>query len=285
MSEAKTDRSIAPRGSHRRSKAKQTRDRNITVPARKVRTNKPKKGERVMEAQLAKAKVKKPLAVIDVPSPLDDVDPPADAWWTEEREKAFRMTLNGAAQHQVSVELSRSRHTVRRWMEDERFIDRLMEENASRFHASRQRRTMVALRLTDKVAKLADEALDEVASATGDAEYKARFRARDWLSEFREQNRMESEIYGLDKQRVDVNINGSVQHNHKHKGALDLSFKDFLLGSMKRMGIDVETEEVDAGRADEALVALTERALSEGNFLDELVERERLEQLEEANSR
>lgn len=201
--------------------------------------------------------------------------PPRDPWWTDERETAYQLTLAGSPQHVVAAQLDRDRHTIARWVEDKRFAARLQEENESRFHSMRQRRAMQTVRLTDKTYGLAEKMIKQADENPKDL--NSRLAARDWLSEFREQSRREDEIYGLDKQRVDVNVHGSVRH--KHEGTVDLSFKEFLTGSLKRMGVDVEAEEIDPGRADDALVALTEKALSEGSFLDDMIEREREEQL------
>ena len=242
-----------------------------------------------MEAQLAKAPPPTSLVEHDpiddqpvkpaLPVVTEDLEyppPPKDPWWTEEREKGYQMVLSGIPQHQVAAELGAHRHTIARWVEDERFMERLQVENESRFHSMRQRRTMQTVRLTDKAFGLAEKMLKEADANPKDM--NSRLAARDWLSEFREQSRREDEIYGLDKQRVDVNVHGSVQHNHK--GKVDLSFKEFLTGSLRRMGVDVEAEEIDAGRADDALVAITEKALLEGTFLEELVDREKLDQLQ-----
>jgi len=292
VSEAKGDRSIAPRDGTRRSRAKQGRDRSTRAPASRRPVSKPKKGERVMKAQLAKQPPPTSLVEHDDPPEValvkdtrEDPDypaPPKDPWWTDERERAYQMALAGAPQHQIAHELDRDRHTIARWVEDNRFIERLQVENEGRFHSMRQRRVMQTVRLTEKSYGLAEKMLK--AADENPKDLNSRLAARDWLSEFREQSRREDEMYGLDKQRVDVNvngtINGTVHHSHKHKGTLDLSFKEFLTGSLRRMAIDIDSEEIDAGRADDALVAITEKALSEGTFLDELVEREKAEQLE-----
>ena len=294
MSSSKSDRSTAPRGQGTRpSRAKQTRDRNIAPPAAKPTVaRKPKKGMRIMDAQLsetslssARGSVVSTTAAPPRPPPGSastsqdaiDVTPEKDPWWTDEREKAYAMTLSGLPKTQIARDLGRERHTIAAWQEDERFAARLSEENVDRFHASRQRRTIQTLRLTDKAFNLAETLID--AAAENPSDMVKRFAARDWLSEFREQSRREDEIYGLDKQRVDVNVSGGVLHQHSHKGSVNLSFKDFLTTSMKKLGVDVEAEEIDSARADDALVALTEKALSEGTFLDELVAREKDEQL------
>jgi hypothetical protein len=280
MSESKTDRSTAPRDGTRRSRAKQAHDRNIKPPkAKRTAARKPKKGARVMEAQLAKQPPPTSLIEHDEPAETlaevvvdpDEVPEVKDPWWTDEREKAFAFAMQGFPKSQIARELGRERHAIARWMEDERFETRMYEENLDRFKTSRQRRTMQTLRLTDKAQALADKMIDIADENPKDL--NARLAARDWLNEFREQSRREDEIYGLDKQRVDVNVHGTIQH--KHKGTVDVSFKNFLLGSMKRLGVDVDSEEIDAGRADEALVAITERALMEGTFLEDLVAQEK----------
>jgi hypothetical protein len=285
VSASKSDRSTAPRQSLSASRAKETKDRNIRPPVGKVTPPaKPKKGMRVIEAQLAAAPPP-PAEVVTVevlPAILTgDEPPPKDPWWTDEREKAFAMVLQGIPQHQVSSELARDRHTIARWVEDERFETRLYDENIARFKASRQRRTIQTVGLTDKVMRLASKAVDKALelAENGEDDVKVRFAARDWLSEFREQGRREDEVYGLDKQRVDVNVHGTIQHQHRGK-ATNVTFKDFLSGAMKRLGVDVDKEEVSAERADDALVAVTERALLEGTFLDDLAEREKQEQLQ-----
>ena len=277
MTAAKADRSVAPRTSSRPSRAKQTRGRDVTPPvAKPTPPRKPKKGQRVMDAQLAEVpEVATPDPVEVLPTTItsdpDDFPPPADPWWTSERETAYQMALQGLPQHQVAKELDRDRHTVARWLSDQRFEERLYEENTSRFKASRQRRTMQTVRLTDKAEQLANKMME--LSIEKPKDVGARMAARDWLSEFRENSRREDEIYGLDKQRVDVNIHGTVQH--RHKGAVDVSFKEFLTGALVRMGIDIENEEIDASRADDALAVVAERALMEGTFLEELVEQEK----------
>lgn len=277
MSEGKRDRATAPRDGSRPSRAKQVRDRNITPPSVvRPRSGKPKKGARVMEAQLAERAPEPPAEVVKTETAVAvDVAPPADPWWTTEREDCYRNVLSGIPQHQVAAHLGRDRHTIARWCDDERFMNRLAEENESRFRSMRQRRVMQTVQLTDKAYGLATRMLE--ATENDPSDMSKRFAARDWLSEFREQSRREDEIYGLDKQRVDVNVHGSVQH--QHKGSVNLSFKEFVTGAMKKLGVDVDHEEVDAGRADDALVAITERALLEGTFLDELVERENEEKL------
>src|SRR5665213_3416538 len=136
------------------------------------------------------------------------------------------MTLQGLPKTQIARDLGRERHTIGVWQEDERFLTRLQEENIDRFRASRQRRTLQTLRLTDKTHNIADAMLDKAEKNPNDL--IARFAARDWLSEFREQSRREDEIYGLDKQRVDVNVTGGIGVQHTHKGAVNLSFKEFL---------------------------------------------------------
>jgi len=275
VSSSKADRTTAPLGKDNRpSRAKQVRDRNVTPPVRKLRDNKSKPGEHAMNVQLA---VKAPPpAVIDVDSP-----PEKDLWWTPERERCYEMTLvHGLPKTQIAKELGRERHTISVWQEDDRFIARLQEENVDRFRASRQRRAVQTVRLTDKAHNLADKML--VAAEKRPKDIFARSAARDWLNEFREQSRREDEIFGLDKQRVDVNVSGGIGIGVTHssrKGAANLSFKDFLTTSMKKLGVDVDAEEIDGARADEALVAITERALLEGTFLEELVEREKLEKL------
>lgn len=277
MSEGKHDRSTAPRGGTRASRAKQ--DRTIKPPAFKfTKKVKPKKGARVMEAQLA-AKPE-PVEMVPAPLPEGEQPPPSDPWWNAEREKVYAMVLQGIPQHQIAGELARDRHTIGRWIDDERFVERLMQENQSRFHSMRQRRAMQTVRITDKVERIADKLLTKTMedAEKGLDDMKMRFAARDWLSEFREMSRREDEVYGLDKQRVDVHHHGQVQHTHRR--VKDISFKDFLHGAMKKMGVDVNAEEIDATRADEALIAITEKALMEGSFLDDLVESEKQEQLQ-----
>jgi hypothetical protein len=211
--------------------------------------------------------------------PDSDAPPPRDPWWTDEREKAFEMVLQGIPQHQVARELGRDRHTIARWLEDERFEGRLYDENMARFRASRQRRSVQTVGLTDKAQRLAGKMLDKALELAekGKDDLGTRLAARDWLQEFRENSRREDEIYGLDKQRVDVNVRGAVEH--RHKGKVDLSFKTFITTSLRNMGVDPEVEEIDPGRADEALVGVTERALMEGSFLDDLVEQEKRDKL------
>jgi hypothetical protein len=281
LSASKRDRTTAPRTGTRASRAKHVDDRNVRPPAGYRPAGKPKPGEAAMEAQLAAEPAPAPtsdpvaLQVAD----LDDQPPPKDPWWTDEREAAFTMVLQGVPQHQVAAELQRDRHTVARWMEDERFEKRLYDENVSRFKASRQRRSMQTLRLTDKAENLASKMLDKAIklAADGKDDLGTRLAARDWLQEFRENSRREDEIYGLDRQRLDVNVHGEVQH--RHKGKVDVSFKTFLTTSLQGMGIDPEKEVIDVGRADEALAAITERALMEGTFLDELVKSDKAQQL------
>jgi hypothetical protein len=228
-----------------------------------------------MEAQLvdqpAEAPPDPPAEVEVLSSDPDDFTPPPDPWWTPERELAYQMALQGLPQHQISKELDRDRHTVARWLSDQRFEERLYDENVSRFKASRQRRTMQTVRLTDKAEQLANKMIE--LSIEKPKDVGARMAARDWLSEFRENSRREDEIYGLDQQRVDVNVHGTV--SHKHRGSMDTTFKDFLTGALSRMGVDIENEEIDATRADDALAMIAERALMEGTFLEELVEREK----------
>jgi len=208
-----------------------------------------------------------------------DAPPPADPWWTPERERAFSLTLQGAPQHVVAGELGRDRHTVARWVEDDRFVQRLFDENASRFKASRQRRAVQTVRLTDKAESLAVKMLDKAIKLAekGEDQLGVRLAARDWLQEFRENSRREDEIYGIAGSKVDVNVHGNVQH--QHRGKVDVSFKAFLTTSLENVGVDLGKEEVAADRADAALVAVTERALLEGTFLDELVEREKEQRL------
>lgn len=304
MSASKKDRTTAPRLGSRPSRAKHVDDRNVRPPAGYRPAGKRKPGEAAMEAQLASAPPPEvPLDVteggqappssapaVSVIPPgaagallqvdLDDQPPPPDPWWTPEREKAFQMALQGIPQHQVAGELGRDRHTVARWVEDERFETRLYDENVARFRASRQRRSFQTLRLTDKAEHLAGKMLDKAIDLAGRGEDQlgVRLAARDWLQEFRENSRREDEIFGLAKERLDVNVHGSVQHNHKGKVGV-VTFKAFLATSLKGMGVDPEKEEIDASRADEALATITERALMEGSFLDDLVEREKKDRL------
>lgn len=298
MSAAKKDRTTAPRIGSRPSKARQTDDRNVSPPAGYKAAGKPKPGEAAMKAQLAVSPARDPVVGTTSDSPdlpagesaaqphgqlstavLDPEDqpPPRDPWWTDERERAFAMTLQGVPQHQVAGELGRDRHTIARWLGDERFEDRLYEENAARFKASRQRRSFQTLRLTDKAERLAGKMLDKAIdlAENGKDDLGTRLAARDWLQEFRENSRREDEIYGLNKDRLDVNVHGQVQHQHQHKGKVGVTFKAFLSTSLQGAGVDPEKEEVDASRADDALVAITERALMEGSFLEELVKREK----------
>lgn len=304
MSSSKKDRMMAPRVGSRPSRAKHVGDRNVKPPAGYRPAGKRKPGEAVMEAQLAVIDVdpgpevpseegigggpsrQLSTAAVSAPDPdlaagtaAEDVPPPADPWWTPERERAFAMTLQGVPQHQVAAELGRDRHTVARWVEDERFAERLFAENASRFKASRQRRSIQTVRLTDKADHLANKMIDKAIKLAeeGKDDLSTRLAARDWLQEFRENSRREDEIFGLAQQRVDVNVNGQVRHDHKHK--VGVTFKAFLAASVQAMGIDPETEEIDGERSDEALIQLTERALTGGSFLDDLVEHEREEKL------
>lgn len=302
MSSSKKDRTTAPRPGSRPSRARHVDDRNVKPPAGYRPAGKRKPGEVAMEAQLAAAD---PVVVQSVvteggqaspssapaaPSsdqesaagaliPADpDQPPPADPWWTPERERAFTMAFQGMPQHQIAAELGRDRHTVARWMDDERFVDRLFEENAARFKASRQRRSVQTVRLTDKADHLANKMLDKAIKLAdeGKDDLGVRLAARDWLQEYRENSRREDEIFGLNRERVDVNVNGQVQHNHK--GKVSVTFKAFLATSLKTMGVDPESE-IDATRADDALTSLAERALTEGSFLDDLVKREKEQQL------
>lgn len=295
MSTSKKDRTTAPRTGSRASRAKHIDDRNVAPPAGYRPVGKPKPGERAMEGQLVSAdpvaeqcsrcgrpssstcceEPPSPSAVTIVATDPDDLPSPKDPWWTGERERAFVMTLQGVPQHQVAAELGRDRHTVARWAEDDRFTQRLFDENASRFRASRQRRAMQTVRLTDKAEYLAGKMLDKAIELANEGEDQlgTRLAARDWLQEYRENSRREDEIYGVAGARVDVSVHGAVQH--QHKGRVDVSFKAFLTTSLRNMGVDPDSEEIDAGRADEALAAITERALLEGAFLDDLVEREK----------
>jgi len=277
---------MAPRtGTTRSSRAKERNDRNIKPPAPKYApaSKRKQRGASKMPPSVSAVASKEesltvaptttaPPTLVD----LDDLPENKDSWWTDEREKALVIALQGIGQAQIARELGRERHTIARWMEDPRFEQRMYDENVQRFRTSRQRRTVQTLRLTDKAHDIADKMLDSAKKKPKDL--ASRLAARDWLNEFREQSRREDEIYGLDKQRVDVNVHGTV--NHKHKGAVvSLSFKDFLKGSMEKLGIDVDSEEIDATRADDAIMAVAERALAEGSFLEELVEGERQERL------
>ena len=270
------------RAGTRKSKAKETRDRNVKPPTViRGRASKPKKGEHAMNAALAAAPPDDPVAEKPAEAELvtrgaGDEASPEDPWWTKEREETYQLTLAGAHQGQIAERLMRDRHTIGRWQEDKRFLARLSDDNEQRFHASRQRRTMQTLRLTDKAFNLADKMIDQADADTKDL--SKRLAARDWLSEFREQSRREDEIYGLNGQRVDVNVRGSVAH--RHSGKVDVSFKDVLTESMRKLGVDVAKEEISADRADDALVALTEKALMEGTFLEDLVAEEREAQLD-----
>jgi hypothetical protein len=290
VSDAKADRSIAMRDGTRKSRAKQTQNRNVTPPVViRGRKSKPKKGEHAMNAQLAETSQPadsdlgmerpEPAPQSDQPAVQvmdDDPTPPKDPWWTTEREDTYQLTLSGVHQGQIADRLARDRHTVARWQEDKRFIARLSEDNEQRFVASRQRRTMQTLRLTDKVFGLAETMLAKAEADPKDL--TSRLGSRDWLQEFREQSRREDEIYGLNGSRVDVNVRGSI--GHKHTGKVDVSFKDFLTGAMKNLGVDVAKEEVAPGRANDALIAITEKALMEGTFLEDLVTEEREQQLD-----
>ena len=277
MTASKADRSVAPRTGTRPSRAKQTRGRDVTPPtAKPTPPRKPKPGQQVMDAQLADKAKPEPASEVEVldagvalVADPDDFPPPVDPWWTNERETAYQMVLAGLPQHQVARELDRDRHTIARWLSDQRFEERLYEENLSRFKASRQRRTMQTVRLTDKAEQLASKMME--LSIEKPKDVGARMAARDWLSEFRENSRREDEIYGLDRQRMDVNINGAVQH--RHTGAVDVSFKEFLSKALVSMGI--ENEEIDEGRVDDALAAVAEKALMEGNFLEDLIDQEK----------
>lgn len=279
MSVSKSDRTVAPVTNSRQSRAKhRNKDRNTTPPAAKpTAARKPPKGHRVMEAQLAKRPPEPETRVIDVTP--DDQPEVRDPWWTPERDEAFKLVLQGIPQHQVATELGRERHTIARWTEDERFVERLFAENESRFKSMRQRRAMQTVRLTDKAEQLATKMMGKAMelAETGRDDLGTRLAARDWLQEFREQSRREDEIYGLDAQNVNVNVRGSVQHNHK--GKVDLSFREFLAGSLKRMGVDPANEDIDSDRANEALGAIVEKALTEGSFLHDLVEAEKQELL------
>jgi len=288
VSASKKDRTTAPRPGTRASRARHVDDRNVAPPAGYRPAGKPKPGEHAMKAQLeaadAESAESSPPATSPVPAAIavpdpDDQPPPRDPWWTPERERAFAMALQGIPQHQIAAELGRDRHTVARWADDERFTARLFDENASRFKASRQRRAMQTVRLTDKAEHLAGKMLDRAIELAekGKDDLGTRLAARDWLQEFRENSRREDEIYGVGGQRVDVNVHGQVQH--QHRGKVDVSFKAFLSTSLRNMGVDPEAEEIDAARADDALIGITERALAEGTFLDDLVERERAQPL------
>jgi len=303
VSASKKDRTTAPRTGSRPSRARHVDDRNVKPPAGYRPAGKRKPGEAAMEAQLAAADpVVVPSDVTEggqappssapaappsdqegaagalVPVDADDQPPAADPWWTPERERAFGMALAGMPQHQIAGELGRDRHTVARWMEDDRFVQRLFDENAARFRASRQRRSVQTVRLTDKADRLANKMLDKAIELAdkGKDDLATRLAARDWLQEFRENSRREDEIFGLNKERVDVNVHGQVQHNHK--GKVGVTFKAFLATSLKNMGVDPD-EEIDAARADDALASIAERALTEGSFLDDLVKREKEQQL------
>lgn len=309
MSSSKKDRTTAPRLGTRASRARHVDDRNVKPPAGVRRAAKPKPGARAMNAQLGErppgplchcgcsyeaheddactkcgCQAWSPASEPSPPAEAEavaivtvdpDAPPPADPWWTVERERAFALALQGIPQHQIAAELGRDRHTIARWEEDERFSGRLYDENTARFKASRQRRGMQTLQLTDKANRLANKFMDKAIDLAekGKDDLGIRLASRDWLQEFRENSRREDEIFGLDKQRVDVNVHGSVQH--QHKGKVDVTFKTFLTTSLQGLGVDPSAEEIDAGRADEALVAVTERALTEGTFLDDLVKRER----------
>lgn len=303
MSSSRRDRTTAPRAGTRASRARHVDDRNVKPPAGYRPRGKRKPGEAAMEAQLASAPPPEvpsdvteggqappssaPAVSVSPPGAAgallqvdpDDQPPPADPWWTPERERAFVMTLQGMPQHQVAAELGRDRHTVARWADDERFTQRLFDENAARFRASRQRRSIQTVRLTDKADHLANKLLDKAIKLADDGkdDLSTRLAARDWLQEFRENSRREDEIYGLNRERVDVSVNGQVQHNHK--GKVGVTFRAFLATSLSGMGVDADKEEVDVSRADEALVAIAERALTEGTFLDELVEEEKRQRL------
>lgn len=306
MSAGKKDRTTAPRLGSRPSRAKEDRGAGSAPPRGYRRAGKPKPGERTMQEQLADIPARDPVGgtttpptasggisqpheqlsveaaeAVLVPADPDDAPPTRDPWWTDEREKAFAMVLAGAPQHQVAAELGRDRHTVARWLDDERFVDRLLEENEQRFRASRQRRSIQTVRLTDKVERLAVKMLDKATALAekGKDDLGIRLGARDWLNEFRENSRREDELFGLAGQRVDVRVQGGVDHRHKHSGGVAVSFKAFLTTSLRAVGVDPDAEEVDAGRADEALAALAERALREGSFLDDLVEQENEQKL------
>lgn len=280
---SKADRGIARSVNTRESRAKHEGDRNLTPPVTKYAKASKRKnrgaardiGQRgATEAQLGPDE----NSAGSSPAAGTEIEKAKDPWWSTEREKCYQMVLLGIPQGQIARELDRDRHTVAEWTNDDRFILRLQDENLDLFASMRQRRAVKTTFYADKVAKQADDAFKELEAKPRDL--ATQVRARAWLQEFREQTRREDEVYGVVTQRmgVDVNVRGSMQHRHTAK--IDVTFKQLIVGALIKSGVDVDKEEIDPEKAQEMLVMATERALHEGTFLDDMVERERQLKLE-----
>jgi hypothetical protein len=201
-------------------------------------------------------------------------DPDAD-WWTPEKEKVFTHISAGYPKSLVAQQVGVHRNTITRWIADAVFQRRMIEQSSDIQESAKQRRVQETIKITDKLARIANRHLDSldkpVDQATG-AQRVANFeeiRATTALlaeyRDFREQERDDNgERYVQKHQHA---ISGKVEHNVLVTHA---SFKGFLEETIAKGVID--TTALEGLTPEDMLTALTTQALLRTDILDELTE-------------
>lgn len=85
---------------------------------------------------------------------------PATWTWTPQRRAALRLTLEGLTQAEVARRIGVHRHTLQNWSKAAEWITELRKRVEERTVSARFRRAHSTERLTDKLARLADKALE-----------------------------------------------------------------------------------------------------------------------------
>ena len=219
-----------------------------------------------------------------------DKSDPGTTWeWTDKKEKALELILVGLPKVQIARQLDVHRNTINNWTGHPVFIARAQQQLREHAATTRTRRMMETTSMANRVAKLAQKALQRAEDSIeededGDVDLGALSAARQWMAEYRLLRGEERTDFGDDVKRVEHRgafahvVGGEVEVKHTTH---DASFKDFLHSQLSGGIIDVDAIDIE-GSTDEAVVLAeaVQHALIDGDILDIIDEEDR--ELEEA---
>ncbi len=130
-----------------------------------------------------------PSAPSAVDDDLDDADRHDPRW-----DAAIDLLLVGATHKLVAERVGVHRNTITNWLKDPDFRVELARRSDEQTAAAKQRLAVVTTHLVDRLAWLANHAIE--AAERNLTDRRAQRAARDWLRKYRQLARVEAEILG-----------------------------------------------------------------------------------------
>lgn len=177
---------------------------------------------------------------------------PAGWTWTPQRRLALRLMIEGATQAEIAKRVHVHRHTVKNWTAAPEWAAELRTRMGERVMSARFRRVHATEKITDRLAKLAGDALEAERIQVGSAGLL--------LRELREYQRLEREHLGMSHTEpatvgpgIAIHLNAPPLLEPTRDRISDRSFRDFVRDHIA----DVSPEALAADTPQMALILAT----------------------------